>query len=547
MKSTSDLNSSKSSTSTEDLNVTSKVSTVSLPLIKTSSRCNNCNTKKLALLSRNISSQTLPVRVSDKTDEAIYVPDALYTEALVRTSISREPTAVEGGHIPPPHGETTAQFVSQACMTYLITGLAFVLSGAFFESHREGIFLSSYKRAVMLAPPLLGLKGNIETTFAARLATVFHCGKLNQHKIVLNYFYGNMALVQLQSVVVSLFAVGLTVVISTIFETSDLNEKTVETTIVLVTSALASTCMCAFILGLILFTFLKYCTKSNINPDNFLTPLSASFGDLLTMIIFLVVGDLLTKYMNAYATYAFKYSLPIIVSITFTIIGIYGGIVASRNESSVSVLKNGWAPIITACFISTFAGYILKSSEIKAPMAQLQPLVCGLLGNRIAVQCSRLSTDLHRLKTPIGTFPNRRTSKWYANPLNTFFSSDFDSKVAVSQVITNIPAQYLFLSLSFVISGTLALSVGFVVAYIVCTFILMIILLYFSNFFVHILWKYKQDPDTVSIPLLTAVTDLSATVVLFFLLGHYQGGFKSVQEIIMITVAPRRFNQTNIE
>ena len=68
----------------------------------------------------------------------------------------------------------------------------------------------------MLLPALLGLKGNIEMTFASRLATLANLGKLEHNQ--LSILGSNMALVQAQAIIVSFFVVSITVITETIRE-----------------------------------------------------------------------------------------------------------------------------------------------------------------------------------------------------------------------------------------------------------------------------------------------------------------------------------------
>lgn len=95
-----------------------------------------------------------------------------------------------------------------------------------------------------------------------------------------------------------------------------------------------------------------------------------------------------------------------------TIISISGGLVipfwawiAGKNPSTQEVLSNGWTPVISAMLISSLGGLILDFTVSKYKgVAVFQLVINGVGGNLVAVQASRISTDLHS-KSNIGHLP----------------------------------------------------------------------------------------------------------------------------------------------
>uniref|UniRef100_A0A0N4Z9V7 MgtE domain-containing protein n=1 Tax=Parastrongyloides trichosuri TaxID=131310 RepID=A0A0N4Z9V7_PARTI len=485
--------------------------TSSVPYIDASERSNKEENKKLTppLLIKSHNWNSPSVMESPSFIEPIsYLPETFYTESIPDTNLFLEHVNDHDEE----NAETTAQFVTQSCVTYLITGLAFVLSGLLFEKHKDGTFLEKYPYGFTLAPPLLGLKGNIETTFASRLTTAFHCGRLKKRKAARTYFCGNMALVQIQSVVVSIFIVICACIATVLFkDNAKVDLFFLEQMCVLMAAAIISTSLCSLFLGFILFAIMKYSKEWDINPDNFLTPLSASFGDLITMMLFLSSGYLFSHVGN-HNNSIINVLIPILIVTIFVIFGSFCGYIAYHEPSSKKVLKNGWAPIVIASAVSNIAGFLLNDEKLeKKGMLLLQPLICGLLGNRVAVQCSRLSSSLHKSKVKYGKFPHDESLASYFDPLSTYFNGDFNSKIAISQIITSVPAQYMFASLSLLLAESYYVTISFYLYYELLSLVLMIILMYVCNAFVHLIWKCKHDPDTVSIPLLTSLTDVLAT------------------------------------
>merc|ERR1712121_393850 len=62
------------------------------------------------------------------------------------------------------------------------------------------------KEIIIVIPPLLGLKGNLEMTLAARMSTASNLGHLDDPKVAISTIFGNLVLVQCQGIVVGFLA-----------------------------------------------------------------------------------------------------------------------------------------------------------------------------------------------------------------------------------------------------------------------------------------------------------------------------------------------------
>nr|XP_008510084.1 PREDICTED: solute carrier family 41 member 3-like [Equus przewalskii] len=74
--------------------------------------------------------------------------------------------------------------------------------------------------------------------------------------------------------------------------------------------------------------------------------------------------------------------------------------------------------------ISSFGGLILNKTISKPQfkgMAVFTPIICGVGGNLVAIQTSRISTYLHTWSTP-GVLP-LGMKKFWPNPCSTFCTS----------------------------------------------------------------------------------------------------------------------------
>lgn len=74
----------------------------------------------------------------------------------------------------------------------------------------------------ILVPALLGLKGNLDMTMAARLSTQANLGNMSSWKEIIHMVKGNIALVQVQATVaaflVSVFALSIGAALDGTFE-----------------------------------------------------------------------------------------------------------------------------------------------------------------------------------------------------------------------------------------------------------------------------------------------------------------------------------------
>ena len=142
----------------------------------------------------------------------------------------------------------------------------------------------------MLTPALLGLKGNIEMTFASRTATLANLGKMDKPGNCLNLLGANMALVQAQSIIISLFATIITIATESIrcsFHAGDSH--------ILAASAISATSLSSVILCVLIMGMVMVARKVRINPDNVMSPLASSLGDLITFVL------LVSFYSNLYS------------------------------------------------------------------------------------------------------------------------------------------------------------------------------------------------------------------------------------------------------
>lgn len=127
-----------------------------------------------------------------------------------------------------------------------------------------------------------------------------------------------------------------------------------------------------------------------------------------------------------------------------------------------------------------------------------------------------MSTKLYQT-TELGVIPPKvRIFEW---PWRVLIYGTPYVKVARILILLSIPGQLLFIHVSdFIHQSRITIGVPFVMTYIVCSTTLLIILLLLAHTIVLALWRFKTDPDSASIPYLTAISDLVGSS---FLLGGF--------------------------
>ncbi|KAJ3216339.1 hypothetical protein HK099_005908 [Clydaea vesicula] len=256
----------------------------------------------------------------------------------------------------------------------------------------------------ILVPILLGLKGNLEMTLAARLATLANLGYLDRHASPLSetvtktkntycfgYFsedqwkilFGNFAVLQIQSIIVGLFAGSWGWVLGGC-------RHGVGHLAIIVSSAIFCFVVSSMFLSILMYWMVMTCRKFKCDPDNVAIPVAASFGDFAVILMLAVCG----KMFEAFEKYNDLISYFLI---GLNLIGLILWIKPVRGNSYVKkVLSEGCISMILSVLLSSVAGVILARSIVEfQTMALLVPVLNGLTGNIASIYASRFSTSLH--------------------------------------------------------------------------------------------------------------------------------------------------------
>lgn len=427
----------------------------------------------------------------------------------------------------------TITLILQVFPAFLVAGLGMVAAGLLLgHVVKEFPVFEEVREIMILVPALLGLKGNLEMTLAARLSTHANLGDLDcnlsdmargSNKCA-RIIGGNLAVVQAQAIVVG-FLASLVAVAVNVVSNGRFNP---EHALLLCSSAIASASIASLVLAIIMIGIVLLARRNGIDPDNVASPIAGMLGDFCTLALLSSIAQLLWSTRED------------LWWVQWLIIAVYGLVApvcswtATSNQHTAGVLKEAWAPVIISMLVSSVGGVILKHAVHNfKQLAPFAPVMNGAGGNLAAVHTSRISTSLHE--------ENRGGLLLQCDPEAAKRPRYQCEEVAKIQCEERKTSQAGWVLIALIIPGSLsfaALIVGvrsgwqstpepmFLVAFMVAALLQVCILIKFADVIVARLWQCGLDPDNAAIPYVTSLGDVvgSASLTMAFWLVSQLGG-----------------------
>ncbi|XP_077400592.1 solute carrier family 41 member 2 isoform X2 [Vanacampus margaritifer] len=356
----------------------------------------------------------------------------------------------------------------------------------------------------ILVPFLLAGFGTVSAGMVLDIVQV-NVGKMDSPIEKWNLIIGNLALKQVQATVVGFLAAVAAVILGWIPE----GKFQMSHAVLLCSSSVATAFIASLLQGFIMVGVIVGSKKTGINPDNVATPIAASFGDLITLAILAWISQGLYKCLDSY-----PYVSSLVCAFFMCLTPLWM-VISSKHPASRTLLYSGWEPVITAMVISSIGGLILDKTVSDPNLAGIvvyTPVINGIGGNLVAIQSSRISTFLHFHHAP-GEVPDEAKGCYY--PCRTFFGTGANHRSAQVLLLLVIPGHLIFLyTIHLMKSGHTTLTPIFMSVYLAAALLQVLLLLCIADWMVHSMWRSGKDPDSFSIPYLTALGDLLGTALL---------------------------------
>ncbi|GAA5978044.1 hypothetical protein JCM10908_004208 [Rhodotorula pacifica] len=428
-------------------------------------------------------------------------------------------TRITGGMTARQRRTFASEMLRETLPVLLLTLLTSILTGELLQRVQTWRVFIRIEELFILVPILLNLKGNLEMNLAARFSTSANIGELDLRLTRRSLVLGNLALLQVQALIVSLlsgllaFLLGLAsrkgvhhalqhpvhngaspenAAAGGLDATAALRGGYFEALLVLCVSMLAAG-LSSGVLGSFMCSLVVLCRRFRLNPDNIATPLASSLGDLITLLMLGGLSSLFLLFMGTIvSTLVF---VALLGTVAFNIV------VAFRNPYVQELLTMGWTPLFAAMAISSGSGVVLETYVTRYPgYALLAPVITAITGSAGSIFVSRISTALH----------SGRREHYFVTSLSLW--------------LMTCPVVMAFLGFT-IVTGQLEGKTSFVLAFFVAIGIQTALGLVLAHQGSLLLWKLDYDPDVYALPLLSAFLDVSGQLLL--VAAYVLSGIKS--------------------
>lgn len=186
----------------------------------------------------------------------------------------------------------------------------------------------------------------------------------------------------------------------------------------------------------------------------------------------------------------------------------YNSIYMMENSCLTQIFRSGGLVLMKA--VGEFSDYEVFS-----------PIINGIGGNLVSVQASRIATLLHQTSKP-GVMPSH--SRVFENPYRALAYGTPYAKSSRIFILMSMPGQVFFILLAdFIHMSTTTIGAPFILTYLTVSTVQVTLLLFLAHVIIHAMWRFKIDPDSSSIPYLTALGDVIGSCLLLGAFAFLRG------------------------
>ncbi|PWN37677.1 uncharacterized protein FA14DRAFT_163441 [Meira miltonrushii] len=467
------------------------------------------------------------------------------------------------------------EITREALPTLSLSLVSLCLSGELLIHLAKWPVFTRVDKLFILIPILLNLKGNLEGNLSLRMSTSANIGELDVRRTRETLIFGNLALLQVQALIVSLFAGILSFLLglgtgsepakdvpapspsSSSLGTSataapamlirklvnsglssrrvihhhppvdpslKLRNSYFEFVLVIATAMLSASVSSA-ILGSFMCALVVVTRQMGMNPDNIASPLAGSLGDLLTLTLLGLFSSFMARFEGTILATVILLALAGACAMFF--------LAAYRNAYVRELLSSGWIPLLIAMFISSGAGIVLDTFVQKFEgFALLVPVLTGLPGAVAAIFVSRTSTALHsgrnakpnaRQRSRFFMFGGDRSgiSGWISDKYERFapqWLQDIGGPTEGWLAPCTLFGLGMVVTTAFILfvrfTGQMTFGIPFLLLFVTVCSIAFSCALVIAHVFTLLLWRFDYDPDIYCLPFITSLVDVIGQALL---------------------------------
>ncbi|OMJ30082.1 Solute carrier family 41 member 1 [Smittium culicis] len=289
-----------------------------------------------------------------------------------------------------PEKESSKEILLEVIPVLIICIFGSILAGYTFDRVRKLESFIDAPGLYMMVPMLLNLKGNIETNFATRLATLANTGYFLVKSRRNAEIKAGITLILFQAFAISVSTAIIVCSLIPIIALDDIVPSKLSwahQSLIISFASITSSLIGCLIIGTLASSIVVLCLKVGIDSDNVTAPIIASFGDLMTI--------LLISKASAFSRLVHP-SLTIILLLIYFVVGFCLFRATTSQPLVSSNISKGWGSLLYAFVTSTIAGALLERYvALYSLLAGLSPVFNGTGGNIAVIFVSRLSTALH--------------------------------------------------------------------------------------------------------------------------------------------------------